>query len=212
MEKSLEELVSISGNAWADSPYYENAEKWIDVFWGENTLFLRLFQTLDLSNVLELSCGYGRHAERVAPLAGALSVMDIFDNNLEVCRERLKSYGNVHYFKGNGHSFEPLDDGSITSIFCYDAAVHFEPELVKAYLADAARVLSPGGRFLLHHSNLDAPRNQSYGQNPHARNHMPGPLFDEYVSASGLEILESHVIPWGGMEELDRVSLLVKPV
>jgi hypothetical protein len=65
---------------------------------------------------------------------------------------------------------------------------------------------------LLHHSNHAAlPGIVHYGQNPHARNHMTYELFRDFAQQARLTILESHTIAWGGIADLDRVSLLVRP-
>jgi cyclopropane fatty-acyl-phospholipid synthase-like methyltransferase len=89
--------------------------------------------------------------------------------------------------------------------------VHFSPDIVQSYLKDASRVLQHGGMILLHHSNYESKIEQHYGMNPHARNHMTFHLFKGFCDEAGLEIEESVVIPWGGVDELDRVSLVRKP-
>ena len=197
---------------WAKSSYYEEAEKWTFVFWDETTDFRRLFNRLDLTSVVELACGYGRHAERVVAICGRLTLVDVFQEHLDICAARLKGFPNVRYLKGDGHSFAGIPDALTTAIFCYDAMVHFSPEIVKAYLHDAARILQPGGRMLLHHSNYNAPMDQHYGLNPSARNHMTQKLFAELSAEARLLIEEQVIIPWGDDQGLDAISLLRKPV
>jgi len=74
---SLQSSVDVVGAPWRESAYYEDAERWTFLFWEPEHPFRPWFDRLDLRNVLELACGYGRHAERVAPLAGQLTLMDI---------------------------------------------------------------------------------------------------------------------------------------
>lgn len=210
--KALFDSVQVVGEPWAESAYYEDAEKWTFLFWAESRPFHTLFQRLDLSDVLELACGYGRHAAITAERAGKLILMDIFEQNLERCRQRLASHDNVQYVLGNGFTFEPVEADSLTAIYCYDAMVHFSPDLVESYLVDAARVLQPGGQILLHHSNYDTQgNNQHYGLNPHARNHMTQELFSELAERAGLVIVERVPVHWGGVQNLDNLSLLQKP-
>ena len=207
----LESDVAVVGEAWAESAYYDDAERWTFLFWDPHTTFRRMFDTLDLSVVVELACGHGRHAERILKRAGRVVMIDIFDSNLDFCRKRFGDAPNVEYVKGDGSTFRPIADGSVTAVFCYDAMVHFSPEMVRSYLQDTARVLKPGGMGLFHHSNFPAPLEQHYGLNPHSRNHMTAPLFSAYAQAAGLDVVESVVIPWGEIKDLDALSLVRKP-
>ena len=208
---NLKDLVNEVAKPWDNSPYYENAEKLIYIFWGDKSEFIRLFEKLDLTKTLELACGHGRHAEIVQPMATELILMDVFQDNLDVCKKRLYEKTNVDFIFGNGYSFEPAEDASLSAIYCYDAMVHFAPKLVEMYIKDTARVLSSGGMALFHHSNFDAPTDQSYGKNPHARNKMTRKTFNNFVSSSGLEIVEAFEMDWGQDKNLDGVTLLRKP-
>ena len=209
--KSLEEQVAIVGKPWDDSPYYDNAERWIHVFWDEETIFRQMFERLDLTATLELSCGHGRHAEQIAARTGNLTLIDIHVDNLNFCRERLRSFPSIKYVEGNGYDFSAIESKSITAIYCYDSMVHFSPDIVGSYLKDTARILRPGGMALFHHSNFPAPLNQHYGRNPHGRNHMTKELFASLATAGGLLVHESVIIPWGGIDNLDCVTLVQRP-
>jgi SAM-dependent methyltransferase len=200
--------VQLVGDPWKESVYYADAERWTHLFWAEHTPFRQLFNRLDPSAVLELACGHGRHAEKIAPLSKRLVLMDIHEANLQVCRTRLAAFPYVEFIRNNGFDFQPVEDAALTSLFCYDAMVHFSPDLVESYRRDAARVLVPGGMGLFHHSNYPAPMNRHYGQNPHARNHMTQALFASYAAAAGLEIVRSIVIPWGNEPDLDCITLV----
>lgn len=208
---TLDESVAIVAAPWAGSSYYAEAEQWTWLFWSERTPFRRMFDQLDLSYVVELACGHGRHAEQIAALCGQLVLFDIFEDNLAICSERLKVHANVSVVKGNGYDFCPLPSESVTAIFCYDAMVHFSPDIVSSYLADSARVLRPGGKALFHHSNYGSPTTTvHYGQNPHARNHMTQQLFLECATAAGLSIVESEVMDWSDISQLDCLTLVRK--
>lgn len=210
-ESKLAESAAVVGAPWAQSPYYDDAERWTFLFWDEGTVFRRLFNQLDLSTVIELSCGHGRHSERVAQMTSQLTLLDMHEANLEFCRRRLAGHRFVRYLKGNGYSLEPIEAASATSIFCYDSMVHFSPDIVQSYMRETARILRPGGMGLFHHSNYPAPMNRHYGQNPHARNHMTKRLFGSYAGDAGLVVQESLVIPWGGVDNLDCVTLVQRP-
>ena len=138
--------------------------------------------------------------------------MDVIERNLKICRVRLgERFPNVRYAVNNGFNYEPLGSGQASAIYCYDAMVHFSGDLVESYLADTARVLRPGGRALFHHSNYDGPQLEHFGQHPHARQRMTQQRFLALAEQAKLRIVESQIIPWAGIPDLDCVTMVEKP-
>lgn len=168
-----------------------------------------MFDRLDLTRVVELACGHGRHVPMYQDRAGEIVLMDILPENIDWCRQRFAD-PRITALTNDGTDFRPLADESVTAIFSYDSMVHFPPDVVGSYIADAARVLVPGGRALFHHSNYSAPADRHYGLNPHARNHMDQALFRDLVG-DHLRIEESVIVPWGQVADLDCATMLVKP-
>jgi SAM-dependent methyltransferase len=205
----IRKSVEIVGEHWIASAYYADAERHTHIFWDAGSPFRQLYTTMDTSgSVLELASG---HAEKVAPSCKRLVLMDIHQSNLEVCRNRLRHHPHVEYYRNSGFDFWPLGRDQLKAIYCYDAMVHFSPDIVLSYLVDTARVLQPGGMALYHHSNYPAPLDKPYGQNPHARNHMTFPLFCSYADQAMLEVVESKELDWGNVRALDRLTLLRRP-
>jgi SAM-dependent methyltransferase len=205
IKKSVEKI----GRPWLQSSYYADAERNTHIFWDENSPFNQFYKRMDTSgSVLELACGHGRHAERVAPHCKRLILMDIHWTNLGRCRKRLRQYPHVEYYRNSGFDFRPLENCEVNAIYSYESMTHFSPDLVLSYLLDTARVLLPGGMAVYHHSNYDAPPYQDYSLNPHARNHMPFDLFCSFVDLAKLEIVESRALCWGNVSALDRLTLL----
>lgn len=191
--------------------YYKSAEasEAIQLFWGDDSVFLKLFRRLDLSVLAELACGRGRHAEHILrrfPVV-TMILLDLVPGNIEFCKKRFAQDG-VTAYRNNGDDFFPVGDGQLTALFCYDAMVHFEYDTVFSYLRDTVRVLAPGGRALFHHSNYTAGPGNLYRQNPHWRNFMSQELFAHAANRSGLRVLEQAVLPWGGVSNLDCLTLL----
>jgi len=207
----LQASADIVGEAWKESPYYADAERWTFIFWDPAHPFRPLFDRLDLRDVLELACGHGRHSEIVAGRSTRLTLMDIHPANLGACRTRLGDRHGIRYLTNNGFDFAPVEEASLSAIFCYDAMVHFSPDLVASYLADAARVLKPGGRALFHHSNRDGDPDVHYGQNPQARNRMTLAQFAALAEQSGLMVMEAKPVMWAGIPDLDGLTLVRKP-
>lgn len=211
MISKIRDQVQTVSKPWADSPYYEIAENQTSIFWNKNSLFRQLFNRMDHSVVLELACGWGRHTEQCLAICTEMIVMDVFEANLERTKSRFSTHpNNLRAVLGDGFTFRPIENLCVSAIFCYDAMVHFSPDIVSSYLKDSHRVLQKDGMALLHHSNYEAKINQHYGRNPHARNHMPFKLFKKYCEEANLEILASKSIQWGDVENLDRISLLQK--
>jgi ubiquinone/menaquinone biosynthesis C-methylase UbiE len=140
------------------------------VFWGEGSRSGT--ERLDLQKVVEIACGHGRHSAQFVARAGHITLSDIHQQNLDAARARLKGHANVSFHLGDGRTLRPLASESTSSVFSYDAMVHFAPEVVVSYLKEIQRVLKPGGQALLHHSNYDAPLGTVWHANPHGRNHM----------------------------------------
>lgn len=210
MSKLRDSVKTVSAH-WRNSPYYADAERWTWVFWNEDRPFRRLFEKLNLESVVELACGHGRHAEQMAARAGKIVLMDVLEENVDACKQRLSRFKHITYVVNNGFDFRPVRDGECTAVFCYDAMVHFSPDLVEAYVKDTARVLSAHGLALYHHSNYDAPDDRHYGENPHARNRMTKETFAEFAKRAGLEIVEQVVMDWGDVRNLDCLTLLRRP-
>ena len=213
--REVEALARSEAMVWEASPYYDDAERWTWLFWSEAHAFRPLFDELDLTRVLELACGHGRHSEYILShyeaRLGSLVMMDILQSNVDHCKARLGQWDNVLVLVNNGADFQPTQASSLTSIFCYDAMVHFDRQVIQSYLADTARVLAPGGKALFHHSNYSFDPDAPFGANPHARAFMSKGLFAKYAQLGGLKVLQQTILDWGKETALDCLTLLAKP-
>jgi ubiquinone/menaquinone biosynthesis C-methylase UbiE len=198
---------------WSSAPYYELAEKSLSPFWSEGPPFIRLFNTLDLTNVVELACGHGRHAEymrRNYPI-GHITLVDVNISNIDFCQRRFLDDNRISYLINSGSDLQDLASEAYTSLFCYDAMVHFEYDDVFNYLKEFHRILRPNGRALLHHSNYDKEPGARYSDNPAWRNFMSAALFAHAAMRIGFRVVEQHLIDWAGMPRLDCATLLARP-
>lgn len=93
---------------WRLSPYYDRAEARIGVWWDDGQLFRQLFDRLDLSHVVELACGHGRHTEQIKNRAGRITMMDILEDNVAFCRKRFAIANHVTALVNNGRLSSPL--------------------------------------------------------------------------------------------------------
>jgi SAM-dependent methyltransferase len=211
-------LTRAIGDDWKTTRYYDDAEQecWLQEFWSAKSPFRQQFERLDTDRVVELACGHGRHTARLLrehslKQPSAIWLVDINEENIAACRARFAELPIVQYHVNNGADLHPIADQVASAIFCFDAMVHFEYDAVMAYIADAHRVLRPGGRALFHHSNFDGAPGNDYRKNPRWRNFMTRNLFAHVALRRGFTILDQIVLDWGAASQLDCLSLLEKP-
>lgn len=193
--------------------YFERAESEnsLKEFWGAGSDFKKYFQRLDLTNVIELACGRGRHVPHYIDVAKDVTLVDILPQNIGYCKERFKDKTNIIFYQNNGYNLEKLKCDSYTALFCYDAMVHFEMMDIYDYLTDIYRVLVSGGKALLHHSNYDRDYKASFENSVQSRSFMNRNIFAYLAYRAGFKILDQKIIDWGLDKELDCISLLQKP-
>lgn len=191
--------------------YFEEAEqrKALDVFWGNDSAFLNQFKKLDLTNVIELACGRGRHVPHYLHEAGQVTLVDILQENIDFCQKRFKDDKSIHYYCNNGYNLAELESDKYTALFCYDAMVHFEMMDIYEYLKDIYRVLVPGGMALIHHSNNTSDYKASFANAPHGRSFMSKDIFAYLAYRCGFQIIDQKEIDWG-ISNLDCISLIKK--
>jgi ubiquinone/menaquinone biosynthesis C-methylase UbiE len=201
---------------WAESPYYDLVEgqEYLDVFWGNESPFKVMFDHLELEAVVELACGHGRHSAQVLRQSprSSLVLVDVNENNIVYCKERFAGGKNVQCHVNSGTDIACCADGSATAIFSYDAMVHFEYDDVAAYLREIFRVLRPGGRALLHHSNNSREPGKTYSECVHWRNFMSTQLFNHMAARAGLAVVDQKALDWDGAALIDAVTLLQRPL
>jgi ubiquinone/menaquinone biosynthesis C-methylase UbiE len=201
---------AIAGD-WESHTYYEEAEAWTHFFWDDDSVFRQFFDRLDLSRIAEIACGRGRHAARIVDGAGKLYLVDVVQANIQACQARFQGKHQIDYIVTPGDSLAGIPDQSLTAVFCYDAMVHFEAETMISYIAEIQRVLAPGGRALLHYSNLHWLPGLEYGQGPHMRNFFSEAMMIHFASRKGMHCLDSRTLAWGSeptYHALDALTLL----
>lgn len=190
--------------------YFDIAESSnaLDTFWGKDTVFYKMFEQLDLENVIELAVGRGRHVKMYEPKAKHIVVVDILQKNIDYCKERYKDNKKIDYLCNNGYNLKELNSGEYTALFCYDAMVHFEMMDIYEYLKDIHRVLKPNGMALLHHSNNTSNYTVTFTNS--GRNYMSKDLFAYLSHRAGFDVIDQKVIDWAGVKDSDCVTLLKK--
>jgi ubiquinone/menaquinone biosynthesis C-methylase UbiE len=207
--KSIHDLAAYSGNPWHPaSPYFAHAEPYMAPQW-KNRVF-PFIEGSDFSETLDLAAGHGRNSEYLLKYCNTLIIMDYQAANVAICKQRFREHTNITYITCNGFNLAPQPDSSITLIYCFDAMVHFDSDVVRSYLNDSFRVLKPGGRGFFHHSNYTG--GHDWATNPGARNFMSKELFAHYAIKEGLNVVKQQVIDWGkDRRDQDCFTMIEKP-
>jgi ubiquinone/menaquinone biosynthesis C-methylase UbiE len=190
----LTRLAEEIGADWKQSRYYDAAEQYMEAAW--TSLIWPFIRHCDFSCVVDLAAGHGRNAERLREVSGKLYIVDINEENIQFCRERFAGDDKIIFIRNNGFTLDGINDEEVTLISCFDAMVHFDSDIVRAYLNEFYRVLKPGGYGFCHHSNYDKNPGGCYRDNPGWRNFMSQRLFIHYCAKAGLEVVRSQVIDW----------------
>jgi len=147
-EAALDAAARYAGDPWTlQNPYFAAAEPMMERIWPE--LILPFIKGSDFACVLDLATGHGRNAAMLRPLAGRLILVDIQPGNIEICRRRFGDAPGVTYLVNNGYDLRDVPSGEVTLLYSFDAMVHFDSDVVRAYLREGQRVLRPGGVLVL---------------------------------------------------------------
>ncbi len=110
----------------------------------------RLGDTRDL-DMVEIGCGLGRMTQRFAERFRRVYALDISAEMIEQAKGFWGRLENVSFLENSGVDLQPLEDGSADFVFSFYVLNHVtDPAAVLGYLREAARVLRPRGRALLH--------------------------------------------------------------
>ena len=195
--------------------YFEEAESdaSLDMFWNDKSPFYQMFKKLDLDEVIELACGRGRHVLKYANMSNHITLVDVLEKNIQYCKNRFSNIQNISYYKNNGVDLSNLNDNKYSSLFTYDAMVHFEMLDIYNYLKETYRVLKDEGMALFHHSNMALSYKQTFMEsgNPGGRNFMSKEIFGYLAYKAGFDILEQKVIDWS-LPNMDCITLVQKHV
>jgi len=206
--EKLKELAAYSGDPWTpDNEYFAHAEPFMEPLWKQ--LLQPFLEGCDFTHTVDLAAGHGRNSIILSTLAERLTIIDIQPSNIEICRRRFGNRKNIEFFVNNGFDMRPVRDEDVTLVYCFDAMVHFDSDVVRSYLCDTRRVLLPGGRGFFHHSNYTG--GDDWRTNVEARNFMSKVWFAHYAQKEGLKVLNQRLIEWSGIADLDCLTLVERP-
>ncbi len=121
---------------------------------GNADLIWRLLNLEPGTKVLDLACGHGRIANRLAERGAEVTGLDASDLFLRSAREEAVQLGlEVHYHQGDMRSPPFADQAFDRVISWFTSFGYFEDDENQQVLVEAHRVLRPGGRLLIENNN-----------------------------------------------------------
>lgn len=102
---------------------------------------------LGLGDVLEIGCGTGLNTRHLAPLSRSVTALDFSAGMLAEARVNV-SAPNVRFVEDDIRARWPAGDSSFDLVVCTLVLEHVED--LRHVFAEAARVLRPGGQFLIY--------------------------------------------------------------
>jgi ubiquinone/menaquinone biosynthesis C-methylase UbiE/polyhydroxyalkanoate synthesis regulator phasin len=197
----LQTLAKKVGDDWIGGRYYDDAERDMDAQWAR--VIWPMIEGADFTRVLDLAAGHGRNTVRLLDHAERLVAVDINQSNVEVLSERFRERGNVEIVRNNGSDLRDVAGASITFLYSFDAMVHFDSDIIRAYVKEFRRVMKPGGRGFCHYSNNYHNPTGSYVDHPGWRNFMSRQLFEHWLTKQGFRIIRSRYLK-GVLDVIDR--------
>ena len=136
----------------SDQQFNANAEKYaasqVHKFGPSLPVLLEVAQPVLSDRVLDVATGTGHTAIAFAPFVQSVIGVDIADKMLEQAKKRALEEGisNTNFLEGSAEAL-PFPDANFSLVTARHAPHHFRaaPE----FLAEVARVLEPGGRFVM---------------------------------------------------------------
>ena len=115
-----------------------------------------LFERWDLlgadRRTLEIGCGIGRMQKALASRVAEVHGIDISPRMIEAARMRCADLPNVHLTLGSGRDLGGFAAESLDLVYAVDSFPYIfqaGPALAEAHFHEAARVLRPGGDFVI---------------------------------------------------------------
>jgi len=218
--------------AWTSSyGWTQQGEEWSSTWGGSEaqwygSILPRIRAFIPTDTILEIAPGFGRWTHFLKQGCSHLTVVDLAENCIEVCRQRFATDSHITYCVNDGKSLAMIPESSIDFVFSFDSLVHAEADVMESYLHQIAKKLTPDGVGFIHHSNLgefgarshwieNIPKKlrqllteKGWLEGDHWRAYsMTAKIFDEYCERAGLQCIGQELVNWGTRKLIDCFSV-----
>ena len=189
---NLHGLAKQVGDDWVGGAYYDAAEKDMGHQW--QTVIWPVIKGADFTETLDLAAGHGRNTARLLDHAARVTAVDINQENIDFLSNRFRGNGKVVVLKNSGSDIRDVAGSSISFLYSFDAMVHFDSDVVNAYIREFRRVMKPGARGFCHYSNNYHNPTGSYRSHPGWRNFMSRQLFEHWLTKLEFRVVKSYYL------------------
>jgi len=163
--------------------------------------------------VLEIGCGIGRMLKPLAKRFRKVYGVDISAEMVRQAKERVRSLKNVKVWVNNGRDLKPLRARKVDLVISFIVFQHIpDPAIIRSYIADALRVLKPGGLFKFQVWGREDTPEAATEEAEREKTSWFGARFTEpeirrITADAGFEILSTYVIHTPEVEYLWVIAL-----
>lgn len=187
---------------WDSYDWPQDGDEWTDQaafcgmpysMWKQDLISAFIFPYVaKKSTVLELAMGHGRWTPFLAQRARRYIGVDFGPSCVKFCRARFANLFNTEFHVNDGRALPMIASNSVQFIWSFDSFVHIEPDITAGYMAEFARVLSTGGRCVIHHPGAASSMQRARG----GRSEVSADFFARQANAHGLGVL-GQADSWG---------------
>jgi SAM-dependent methyltransferase len=147
--------VAYAGAEFWDPFYRQRRESGDDLDWGGvwTKPFLAPLRAAGVRTVLELGCGTGNDAARLADEGYSVTAIDLSSEAIE---QALAKFGpKAEFMVADMARRLPFPDGSFDAVMSNVAMHMFPDDVTRSLFAEVGRLVGPGGLFLFHVNSLE---------------------------------------------------------
>jgi SAM-dependent methyltransferase len=147
--------VVYAGAEFWDQFYRQRRESGHDLDWGGlwTGPFLVPLQEAAVDTILELGCGTGNDAARLAGEGYSVTAIDLAGEAIEQARARFGSL--IRFMVADMTQRLPFPDGGFDAVMSNVAVHMFPDDVTRAVFAEVGRLVRAGGLFLFHVNALE---------------------------------------------------------
>lgn len=167
----------------------------------EEQMFTSFLKTDTIEVLLEIGPGGGRFTQILLSKCQKLIAADTSPTMLKLLQERFAHNPTIEYLLLDGQGLSSIPNDSLDAAFSYGVFVHLQHWDIYNYLTELHRVLKPGGKAIIQHSNSfsklgwqlflsEVPESLNKHKLPGTFTVMTPEIMKEFVERAGLQLFD----------------------